>query len=220
MYAVADASQAAKTDAAASARTASANGVPRKGSKAPSLRQQAHVRSHQQQQEQQKQQQLEQELPWYDDDTAVWTWKDDRGNMQVRAVLRLLLAGQVWLATCLTLRTSKPEPAFLIPSLLHNKSSFLPCLCLGSASHGRPVFSHLLPPTASCPCSDPNPTLTLSLTLNPDPKSYATATLSLARTLAHLPTHRSVFLFCRRGRSRWHTCAHGITRATSRLTCP
>ena len=84
--AVAEASYTAKTDAAGTARKAAASdGVPRKLAKAPSLRKQAHVGSHLQQK--QHQQQLRQpELPWYDEDTLVWSWRDDNGMTQVRAV--------------------------------------------------------------------------------------------------------------------------------------
>jgi len=84
----AEASHAANSDAAATGRKASAsNGVPRKLAKAPSLRKQAHVGSHlQQNQHQQQSQKPEQpELPWYDEVTPVWSWRDDNSTTQVRA---------------------------------------------------------------------------------------------------------------------------------------
>ena len=85
--AVAEASHAAKADAAATALKASAsNGIPRKLEKAPSLRKQAHVGSHLQQKQQQQQQSQRQQqlaLPWYDEDTPVWSWLDDSGKTQV-----------------------------------------------------------------------------------------------------------------------------------------
>ena len=84
-------SDAAKSDAAATAHKASAsNGIPRKLEKAPSLRKQAHVGSHLQQKQQQHQQQRQSqpsqtpELPWYDEEMPVWSWRDDHGTTQAR----------------------------------------------------------------------------------------------------------------------------------------
>ena len=163
-----------------------------------SLRQQAHLRSHQQQQKQQQQvqkHQQQQELPWYDEDTPVWGWTDQNGNKQVSTAMRPVRMAPLPIYSPKQVFAHPRHATALTRCLVQVFKSIVRCCTAGAI---------LTVPQLSCCCG-------LLVAWLP--------CVCLPSAATHVRNNFKNQSCCDRGRSPSPMSADGINNVASRMTC-